>query len=53
MEKMKIGPVLILPVFDAWKKDDVFREESSAYRNKWFKGIGLGVSCNFLLNKKK
>jgi len=30
--KMQIGPVLVLPIFDAWKKDYVFLEENSACR---------------------
>lgn len=51
--KMYIGPVLVLPVFDTWKKDNIFQGEvNSEYRNKWINGIGLGISCNFLLKKK-
>ena len=51
--KIQIGPVIVLPVFDSWKKDNVFQGEvNSEYRNKWLNGIGLGISCNFFINKK-
>lgn len=52
--EMEIGPVIILPIYDNWKKDSVFpQEENSMTRNKWLKGAGIGFSCNFLLSKKK
>jgi hypothetical protein len=54
IREIEIGPVLILPVYDSWKKDSVFpQENNSMTRNKWLKGIGIGFSCNFLLFKKK
>ncbi len=52
--RISVGPQLILPIFDSWKKDELFPEETnSGSRNKWFQGIGLGISFNYLLNKKK
>ncbi len=48
IKETQIGPILILPVFDNWKKDSIFPgENSSEYRNKWFNGIGFGISFNF------
>ena len=48
IKETQIGPILILPVFDNWKKDNVFPGESnSENRNKWFNGIGFGISFNF------
>lgn len=53
-KKVSIGPSLMLPVFDTWKKDDTFPEEAnSGSRSKWFNGIGLGISFNYLLTKKQ
>jgi hypothetical protein len=53
-DKIEIGPSLIVPVFDIWKQDVVFPEENSAdSRTKWFSGIGLGISINFLISKKQ
>jgi len=47
------GPVLILPVFDYWKKDNIFFDETnSGGRNKWFRGVGIGISCNYSLKNK-
>jgi len=51
-KKVSIGPSLMLPVFDTWKKDDTFIEEAnSGSRSKWFNGIGLGISFNYSLTK--
>ena len=53
-QKISIGPSLILPVFDNWKMDETFPEETnSGSRSKWLNGIGLGISFNYSLNKKK
>lgn len=53
-KKFSIGPSLIFPVFDTWKKDNTFPEEAnSGSRSKWFNGIGLGLSCNYSLLKTK
>lgn len=52
-----IGPVIIIPVFDMWKQDEVFPKNESALENsadsrhKWFRGIGVGISVNFALGK--
>ena len=51
-KQISIGPSLILPVFDTWKTDATFQEETnSGTRSKWFKGIGFGISCNYSLTK--
>lgn len=53
IRRINIGPSLILPVFDIWKTDYAFPEETnSTSRNKWLRGIGLGISCNYSLIKK-
>lgn len=51
LDKIKIVPQLILPVFDVWKKDEVFLESESERRSKWINGIGLGVQINYPLGK--
>lgn len=51
LEKVKIVPQIMLPVFDIWRKDEVFLENESERRNKWLNGIGLGVQINYPLGK--
>lgn len=49
--KFGIGPTLMLPIFDIWKTDAVFPEEtSSGTRNKVLRGAGIGVSLNYALD---
>jgi len=53
-DKIEIGPSLIVPVFDIWKQDEVFPGEKSAdSRSRWLRGIGVGISINFLILKKQ
>lgn len=60
LNKFSFGPSLLLPVYDSWSKDRVFPspespngiEDSSSKRDKWFRGIGFSISCNYLLSKK-
>lgn len=53
-KKMGISPSLILPVFDNWKTDEIFPEETnSGSRSKWLSGIGLGISFDYSLTKKR
>jgi len=42
------GPHLLLPVYDNWRKDDVFSEAANENetRHKWFRGLGWGISIN-------
>lgn len=48
MKQLNVGPSIIIPVFDFWKTDASFQEEkNNDYRNKWFNGIGLGISFNY------
>ncbi len=48
--RFRYGPSLIIPVFDQWKQDQVFPHENySLTRHKWSRGVGLGISCNYLL----
>ncbi|CAL1519100.1 hypothetical protein [Chitinophaga sp. MM2321] len=48
--KVCIGPSLIIPVYDSWKTDQTFQEESnSGTRNKWLNGIGVGITIQYAL----
>ena len=50
--RSQIGPNVILPVFSFWKQDSFFPQETdSKGRNKWFKGIGVGLSYVYKLSK--
>lgn len=52
-QKLRVGPSVIIPVFDLWKMDKIFPEETNfGSRNKWMNGIGLGISINYSLIKK-
>ena len=48
------GPQLILPQYDRLSTDEVFPKETSEGNppSKWFRGIGLGFTCNYVLTKK-
>lgn len=57
--KVTIGPSIIIPIYDAWHKDQVFpgetpnkSENPSSQRSKWFNSVGIGLSLNYLLTKK-
>lgn len=51
--KVNIGPSFILPVFDTWKMDEIFlKEKSSGSRDKWLRGFGVGITCNFSFKNK-
>lgn len=53
-EGVHVGPSFILPLFDTWKTDAIFpRETDSGSRNKWLRGIGVGISLNYSLHKNK
>lgn len=53
LRRLSVGPSLRLPIFDIWKTDSVFPEETGKdTRNKVFRGLGLGVVFNYYLNKK-
>ena len=53
--KVTIGPNLILPIYDIWMQDKIFPqsptsiESNSSERNKWFRGIGFGITLNYSL----
>lgn len=52
-KKFSTGPVLILPVFDYWKNDNIFFDETNSEgRNKWLRGFGVGISCTYSLTKR-
>jgi len=54
MGKLGIGASVILPVYDKWRQDNFFpAEENASSRNKWFRGIGAGINCNYSLSKIK
>jgi hypothetical protein len=49
--RLAIGPSIRLPVYSRWKTDDTFPDETkSDSRGKWFNGVGLGITVNYLLN---
>ena len=52
--KFSFGPQLIIPVYDRLTTDNVFPKETSEGNppSKWFRGIGLGFTCNYLLTRK-
>ncbi|MDP3915859.1 MAG: hypothetical protein Q8R96_19200 [Bacteroidota bacterium] len=51
--KISLGPAIIIPVYDRWKTDETFTDEAeSDSRNKFLRGIGLGISCNYSLTTK-
>lgn len=50
--KMMFGPRIIVPFFDTYKQDSFFPgENNSLNRGKWFRGLGLGISCAYSLKK--
>lgn len=50
LNKVYIGPSIIIPVFDLWKQDDIFpSENSNNNRQKWFNGIGVGFIINYTI----
>jgi len=58
-KKIQLIPKLLIPIADIWHEDKVFPSETpgtfenpSSQRNKWFRGIGFGISCNYSLAKK-
>jgi hypothetical protein len=51
--KIRLGPMISIPIYDMWKQDAVFPEESNInVRSKWLRGIVAGISFNYLLIKK-
>lgn len=50
--RLRLGPKLLIPLFDIWSKDEVFLENKNANRNKWLNGIGVGFQINYPLIKK-
>lgn len=50
-DQLSLGPSLSLPVFDIWKTDDTFPEETGkGNRSKISMGIGIGLSFSYYLN---
>lgn len=53
-DKISIGPTIFLPIYDIWKQDKIFpQEENTKSRNKWFRGFGVGISCNYSIKTLK
>ena len=49
--KLKIGPSLILPIIDFWKKDALLPEDNqNSFKTKYFNGVGIGLKMNYLLH---
>lgn len=54
INRISVGPKLIIPMFENWKTDNTFPyETNSSSRSKWLRGIGLGISFNYSLTSKK
>ena len=52
IKKAAVGPEVILPIFDKWKKDKIFPgEENSEERSIWLKGIGVGIRIIYFLRE--
>ena len=52
--KLDLGISILLPIYDTWKQDNIFPEESNSQsRNKWFRGISTGLTFNYLIKKFK
>jgi hypothetical protein len=53
MDRLSLGPSILLPLFSSWKQDVVFpTENNNRHRSKWAGGIGVGFKCNYSLTKK-
>lgn len=50
-KQSSIAPLLSVPVYTIWQKDDVFRENEKERRGKWFNGFSLGFQYNFSIKK--
>lgn len=51
--RYRVGPAIVLPVYSAWKTDEVFAyEKNSGSRSKWFKGFGAGFTFCYPLTAK-
>jgi hypothetical protein len=50
LKGFQIGPSIGIPVYDRWKKDGKFGENEEENREKWFNGIGLGITLSRDLN---
>lgn len=50
--RISLGPDVFIPLFSLWKQDAIFGEDKSAWRNKWFQGIGAGISCNYAIGSQ-
>lgn len=52
--KLSVGPKLLIPVFNLWKKNEMFPpEEDDKSRSKWMGGFGPGINLNYSLSKKQ
>ncbi len=53
IKKINVGATIGTPIYTLWKTDAFFPYETNkGSRDKWFKGIGVGISVNYLLNSK-
>jgi len=51
--KLIIGPTIGLPILRSWKQDMVFPgEQNNKSRNKWLKGIGVGITMSLRLAQR-
>lgn len=51
-KKISVGPSVIVPIFDGWRTDQAFPQETGKdTRNKFFGGVGFGIVFNYSWNK--
>jgi hypothetical protein len=50
--RVQVGPSLIVPVVDMWKKDVLLPESNEgSFKWKYFNGIGIGLIVNYSIQK--
>ncbi len=49
---VQVGPSLIIPIVDMWKKDALLPESNEcSFKWKYFNGVGIGLIVNYALHK--
>lgn len=50
--RFSMVPIIAIPIYTTWHKDDVFAENEKERRSKWFNGVSIAVHFKYF-NKKK
>lgn len=45
------APLLTLPIYTSWQKDEAFKENKNEKRSKWFSGFSIGFQYNYSIKK--